>query len=56
MRYILLILSLLLASPVLKAQNKDSEEQLEGVIEEFRVTIMEYNDIEKFSKLFYTIL
>ena len=55
MRYTLLVISLLLASLVLNAQNKDSEKELERVIEEFRVSIIEHNDIEKFSKLFYTI-
>jgi hypothetical protein len=52
MRYTLLILSLLLASPVLNAQSKDSEKQLERVIEEFRVSISEHNDVEKFNRLF----
>ena len=52
MRYTLLVISLLLASLVLNAQNKDSEKELERVIEEFRVSIIEHNDIEKFSKLF----
>jgi len=52
MRYTLLVLSILLASTVLNAQRKDSEQQLERVIEDFRVSIIAHNDIEKFSKLF----
>ncbi|MGB5820844.1 MAG: hypothetical protein WBG90_15270 [Saonia sp.] len=52
MKFKLLFLSILLIPFFIKAQTKNSNRKLKQVIEDFRTSIIEHNDVEKFGDLF----
>ncbi len=52
MKFKLFFISILLIPFFINAQNKNSNRKLKQVIEDFRTSIIEHNDVEKFSNLF----
>lgn len=52
MKFKLFFISILLTSFFINAQTKDSNPKLKRVVEDFRTSIIEHNDVEKFDNLF----